>query len=852
MNFFYRTKGVISIFLILIMLPLFTVSAILVDGARYQSAKTIIQEAGDLAAYSTISNYNVELKDRYGLFAIDDADVNKAFNEYFKATLGCSDSEADSYSQMVQNMMNGLIGGNEYKDAKFFDLYDFEILNATASADFNLAQPDVLKSQIVEFMKYRGVETVLERFEILTNSKALSEENEKNKRTLDAMQELSGLDENTTGSIYTQLNALPAAIDNYNLTLEHVGTNTYSLGGHLVNEMVEMSFRSDSLDSYAKTRSTSANKILNQIGSAKEAYDALVGKVDSIITDAQQAKTKYLNLKEKYKDQKEICEDIDKEIETLNKILDANSNSSESVVYLKSRLKYPDENFSNLYSEVLAINGRFDTAHSTFKKEVDQLRKKMEEEYCTEEEIEEAIKYEIRYHLDVHGNGNNWKYTDYEPAFDTQKESEIRSNAQMQIEQVNLVQYVSSMSNYRCPAITNAYDKRAEKDSADAKNDGIIEADKDYKGYADEVAGEANTKDKEDTEAKKDKEVNNKIPNDVYKNLPSQLAKVPKEKEKAAADVNTENASSVINSAGSVADEILGALETGRDEVLAFCYIFDMFKTRVTAKEIGVVENANKFSYKDTTHNEWYHTKWRYKDPRGEIDSRDRVKMTDLTTFFNSKEVEYIFGGDESEAVNGAIVYSWIYGTRLANNLVAVYLNDTAKLQCEALAAACSAATLGTVPPAVFKWVFIAAWAAGETSFELSLLIDEGFRIPLVKTDKLYIKSFLDIADAIANKSNLVSRSTDVKSKVLNVCYEDYLLILLCFVGSDKRMLRVADLIQLNMNADGGDFSMNHANTYVKCDTDVRIKFLFQPIQQFKDSYRSSGIKISNSIYQGY
>ena len=297
----------------------------------------------------------------------------------------------------------------------------------------------------------------------------------------------------------------------------------------------------------------------------------------------------------------------------------------------------------------------------------------------------------------------------------------------------------------------------------------------------------------------------------------------------------------------------MGALETGRDEILALCYIFDMFKTRVTAKEIGVVENANKFSYKDTTHNAWYHTKWRYLDPRGEIDSRDRVKMKDVTTFFNSKEVEYVFGGDESEATNGAIVYSWIYGTRLANNLVAVYLNDAAKLQCEALAAACSAASLGAVPPAVFKWVFIAAWAAGETAFELSLLIDEGYRVPLVKTDKLYIKTFLDVANAVSNKESLVSRSDDVKSEILNVCYEDYLLILLCFVGSDKRMLRVADLIQLNMNAGGGGgFAMKDANTYVKCDTNVRIKFLFQPIKQFKDSYKASGIKISNSIYQGY
>ena len=49
MYFFEKTKGVISVFLIIIMLPLLTSAVILVDGTRYQSAKTMVQEAGDLA-----------------------------------------------------------------------------------------------------------------------------------------------------------------------------------------------------------------------------------------------------------------------------------------------------------------------------------------------------------------------------------------------------------------------------------------------------------------------------------------------------------------------------------------------------------------------------------------------------------------------------------------------------------------------------------------------------------------------------------------------------------------------------------------------------------------------------------
>ena len=65
MEFFRKTKGVISVFLIIIMLPLLTSAVILVDGTRYHSAKMMAQEAGDLAAYSTIANYNIDLKDEY-------------------------------------------------------------------------------------------------------------------------------------------------------------------------------------------------------------------------------------------------------------------------------------------------------------------------------------------------------------------------------------------------------------------------------------------------------------------------------------------------------------------------------------------------------------------------------------------------------------------------------------------------------------------------------------------------------------------------------------------------------------------------------------------------------------------
>lgn len=837
MNFFCKTKGVISVFLIIVMLPLFTSAVLLVDGARYQSAKTMIQEAGDLAAYSTISNYNSDLKERYGLFALSDGNVQSTFEKYFKETLGYSESAEESYSQKVQNLMTGLIGGNEYKNADFFNMYNFNVQNAKAEAIYDLAKPDVLQSQIVEFMKYRGVETVLERFEILVNSSKAKEESRKNEQLVNGMEELSGVDSRYSG-LMSMITALESKVDTYNSSLNDVTSGYASFEGLVIEEMVDMAFFSESIDNTKYSRNNSCNTLLSRTNRAYTAYTALSSSVDTIIEQATRARNDYIALREKYKDHPELCEDIDKELETLNTILDENSNSGKSIVYLKSRLRYPSEEMTLLYGESLDLNSRLDDAHRKYNRDVREKREEMEAEDYLDSEIEEELK-KIKYFLDITGNGLNWRYTDYIPVFDTETESEVRAAARNTVANLDIKRY-TNFSPYKAPSPTNCYEDR--QINAD-QTDGV-----DYKELAKNTADEANSKNTEKTASE---EVNVKLSDEVFNKLPSQKANKGETTTKNVDGISENNASSNIKSANSCFDEIMSGLESGRDEVLTFCYIFDMFKTRVTSKNIGVVEGADKVGYKDTSHNKWYHTRWRYNDPRGEVDTRDRVKNTELDTVFNSKEIEYIFTGSKDEGTNGAVVYSWIYATRLANNLAAVYLDDNAKAQCEALAAACSAASMGMVPPAVFKWVFIAAWAAGETALELAYLIDDGYRVPLVKTKKLYIRNFWDVGTAIGSRDTLIRDDLD---SFLDVCYEDYLIILLCFVGSDTRLLRIADLIQLNMNGgDGsGSFEMDKANTYVKCDTEVSIKYMFQPIKQFSGEYTGSGLKIKNQIYQGY
>lgn len=65
-DFFEKTKGSISLFLALIMLPMMTVAGLIVDGARISAAKASLSGAGDLAMNAALSEYDQILYDVYG------------------------------------------------------------------------------------------------------------------------------------------------------------------------------------------------------------------------------------------------------------------------------------------------------------------------------------------------------------------------------------------------------------------------------------------------------------------------------------------------------------------------------------------------------------------------------------------------------------------------------------------------------------------------------------------------------------------------------------------------------------------------------------------------------------------
>ena len=136
-----NVKGAVTVFVTLLLIPAILISGTAVDLARIHTARSIIQDANQLAANSVLSQYNALLKDLYGLFAVaeDDPILGKLLDEYIKVS----------------------VFGETGQDKSFGTLQLFYGSNITMpevefAENKNLRNADVLQRQIEEYMKFRG------------------------------------------------------------------------------------------------------------------------------------------------------------------------------------------------------------------------------------------------------------------------------------------------------------------------------------------------------------------------------------------------------------------------------------------------------------------------------------------------------------------------------------------------------------------------------------------------------------------------------------------------------------------------------------------------------------------------
>ncbi len=142
-------KGSVSIFLIIITAAIFFFNAVLIDFARVTAAKKQTEQAVRAAVRSVLSAYDIELKEMYGLYGVNEEDISSIYEEVLDKNLTTS----PGYFQFVDvNLENTMISYSD-EDIEITASEHEDIIDPLPNGLWNHA---IFERQMKEEMKYKA------------------------------------------------------------------------------------------------------------------------------------------------------------------------------------------------------------------------------------------------------------------------------------------------------------------------------------------------------------------------------------------------------------------------------------------------------------------------------------------------------------------------------------------------------------------------------------------------------------------------------------------------------------------------------------------------------------------------
>ena len=225
----------------------------------------------------------------------------------------------------------------------------------------------------------------------------------------------------------------------------------------------------------------------------------------------------------------------------------------------------------------------------------------------------------------------------------------------------------------------------------------------------------------------------------------------------------------------------------------------------------------------------------------------NHVTKSDDKNHLLVNEWEYVIRGSTDDEENYRAVRKRLFIARNALNLAAIY-KDPAKVELiVSVAETISPGPLGLVTQALIA----EAWAALETEEDLEDLYHDR-RVPILKTPEQWKTDIGAVlgSDKVKDKLDDESRKmldekqeeiTGLSGKISTVTqfknglnYDEYLMILICALNDNVRLLRIMDLIQINMKYRYyADFNMMEYYTGVRFTIEANGKS-----HEFEDAYK--------------
>ena len=158
MRLFTKNDGAVSVFLVIILVPMLVVTSLFVDVGRMHLGQAMVDSAGELVLNTAMTEFDAKLNDYYGLLGTckSEEEIKKVSQEFYKESIvsaGLSDEDANDLVSQLMGMFGEDIG--EVSDLMNLELVEdsFE-LKKVANSGFN--NPAIVKTQVINFMKYRS------------------------------------------------------------------------------------------------------------------------------------------------------------------------------------------------------------------------------------------------------------------------------------------------------------------------------------------------------------------------------------------------------------------------------------------------------------------------------------------------------------------------------------------------------------------------------------------------------------------------------------------------------------------------------------------------------------------------
>ncbi len=187
-KFLYADKGSVSIYLIIITAGIFFFNAVLIDYARVMIAKKETDNTIRAAVRSVLSAYDIDLRS-YGLYGLQEEEVEKIFKEALKKNLENSPGSFHSFETKIENASVDYQGDTTNSEASNnFQNDDY------SPVTFGLWNHQIFKRQILEEMKYKApVNFTLDMTEKFSNLSNLTSSLKKGSEITDSLDDVSNL-----------------------------------------------------------------------------------------------------------------------------------------------------------------------------------------------------------------------------------------------------------------------------------------------------------------------------------------------------------------------------------------------------------------------------------------------------------------------------------------------------------------------------------------------------------------------------------------------------------------------------------------------------------------------------------